>query len=204
MKKIKSYLEKNYGLKHYIVFNSHHHWDHIWGNFEFKNSKIISHEKCRDMIDKYGVEDSDKYKDKFAKEDFDIVLPNITFSTSIKFPKDEIEFFYSPGHSEDSASCFDHQDKTLFVGDNIDDPIPSFMSWCEIDEYKKTLENYFSFKPDRIVQSHGNVMCTDVINKNIEYLSQLIEGKRSVFDLELVKEKHQYNLEFLSKSEIED
>jgi len=197
MKKIKHHLELNYGLKNYIVFNSHSHWDHIWGNCEFKESKIIAHEKCREFLLDSGLEDLELLKNQFAKEDIEIILPNITFSTVIKFEDDELEFFYSPGHSEDSASCFDHREKTLFVGDNIDDPIPSFMCWWNLAAYRETLKKYELFNAERVVQSHGPIISPDVILQNIEYLDILIKGDPIKFERIEVEEKHQNNIHFL-------
>jgi glyoxylase-like metal-dependent hydrolase (beta-lactamase superfamily II) len=200
IKKIKSYLEASYGLKEYVVFNSHHHWDHIWGNCEFGDSKIISHEKCKELINKYGEEDLEFHKKQFAIDEIEILSPNVTFKDKIMVEKDGLEFFYSPGHSEDSSSCFDYEDKTLFVGDNIDDPIPSFFCWHELEIYKSTLEDYLSYNPERVIQSHGDVMSSDIIIKNIIYLDNLIKGKEMNFELDEINEKHKRNIEFINQT----
>lgn len=197
MKKIKLYLVSNYGLKTYIVFNSHSHWDHIWGNCEFEDSTIISHEKCKKLIQEEGHEDLERYKATFAKEKIVLVEPNKTFVDRLVFEEDEVEFFYSPGHSEDASSCYDHKDKTLFVGDNMDEPIPSFFSWFDLKTYKSTLEDYLTFKAVRLVQSHGDVMKPEVIEDNINYLSDLLEDRPLSFKDDEVNEKHQGNLRFI-------
>ncbi len=190
IKKIKHFLELNYGTKNYIVFNTHSHWDHVWGNCEFRESMIISHENCRTALLETGSEELERHKDQFAREPIEIVLPNITFSTSMKFEDDELEFFYSPGHSDDSASCYDYKDKTLFAGDNIDIPIPSFMCWDNLETYRETLEKYGLFGAERVVYSHGPVVTQDVISKNIEYLNKLINGDPIKFEGTDDEKKH--------------
>ena len=201
MKKIKLYLESNYGVKEYIVFNSHNHWDHIWGNCEFSNSKILSHEKCKELILENGEEDLEYHKKQFAKDEIIITLPNVTFKNKIVFDEDGVEFFFSPGHSEDSSSCFDFKDRTLFVGDNIDDPIPSFFCWSKLEKYKSTLEHYLSYNPERVIQSHGVVMNSDIIMQNINYLDDLIKGNELNFESDEVNEKHKNNIEFIKQLE---
>lgn len=197
IKQVKDYLEDNFGKKKYIVFNSHGHWDHIWGNSEFKDCVIISHELCKKFIDKYAQKALSINKEKFAKDEIEIVLPNITFSEKIRFEEEGVEFFYSPGHSKDSASCYDYQDNTLFVGDNIDDPIPYFMCWNELDVYKKTLEGYLDINADIVVQSHGDIKDNSLIKDNISYIDKLIKKEKIEFRDEDALKKHKVNIKFL-------
>lgn len=197
MKKVKAYLEENYGIKNYIIVNSHSHWDHVWGNYEFRDSKIIAHEKCREVMNDTGAEDLNLLKSEFAKYEFEITLPNLTFKSEMKFENDEIVFFYSPGHSIDSSSLYDKSERILFVGDNIDNPIPSFMCWNNLSQYRETLQYYKSLDIDYVVQSHGAVMCPEVIQSNIDYLDRLIENRDISFDEVDVQRKHKGNLEFL-------
>lgn len=197
MKKIKKYLGTKYGKKNYIIFNSHSHWDHIWGNSEFENSMIVSHKLCRKYIYKYGKEELTTHAEQFAKENINIVVPNITFENKIIFNDEGVEFFYSPGHSEDSASCYDLHENTLFVGDNVDDPIPSYICWNDLDKYKDTLEKYLDRRANRIVQCHGDVIDNKIIRSNIGYLEKLKTNKIIEFKRKDVLKKHLYNVEYL-------
>ncbi len=179
MQEIKAYLEKRYGVKEYLIFNSHSHWDHIWGNSEFKDNIILSHKNCRELIQEHGEQELlDHFKD-FAREEIEIVLPNLTFTDSIIFESEGIEFFYTPGHSVDSASCYDHKSKLLFVADNVDDPVPTYMDWDNLWIYRETLRDYLNRDLDYIVQSHGDELTIDIVKQNIEYLSKRI-NKTSV------------------------
>ncbi len=199
VKKIKDYLRSNYGNKSYVVFNSHSHWDHVWGNSEFQSSKIIAHESCKAIMHETSVQDLKLLESEFAKDVIEIVFPNLTFESELKLEEENILFFHSPGHSLDSSSCYDYVDKVLFVGDNIDDPIPSFMCWDNIVEYRETLKKYLSFDIEYLVQSHGSVMTSSVIESNIKYLDSLIENKSISFQDVTVEKKHKGNLAFLNR-----
>ena len=196
MKMIKEYLETNYGGKKYLVFNSHSHWDHIWGNSEFSDTLIISREKCRDLIKESGKEELTTHINQFAKEDINLVLPNLTYSNKIIFENEGIQFFNSPGHSEDSGSCYDFVDQTLFVGDNLEDPIP-YLCWSELDKYLDTLQNYLFFGAKTVVQSHGEITDNGLIKSNLTYLKSLREGKEMNYTAEEVLKKHLSNVNFL-------
>jgi glyoxylase-like metal-dependent hydrolase (beta-lactamase superfamily II) len=194
--KIKEFLESKYGKKNYIVFNSHSHWDHIWGNSEFKDNLIVSHEKCREFIKLYGEQEIKKNPD-FIRDEVELILPNITFQKEISFEEEGLIFFYSPGHSEDSSSCYDIIDNTLFVGDNVDDPIPSSMCFNNLSIYLDTLKKYLELDVDRVIQSHGPEIDNNVIRENALYIRNLIDGKKIIFNESEVERKHQENIDFL-------
>ena len=135
VKEIKQHISENFPNKNIIIFNTHFHWDHIWGNCAFPASDIIAHSKCRKNIEIHGENELKKFK-KFKQGEVAIVYPNITFEDRLIFHDDEIEIFYSPGHSDGSASLYDKVDKVLYVGDNVEGPIPFFCN-DNFDEYIK-------------------------------------------------------------------
>jgi glyoxylase-like metal-dependent hydrolase (beta-lactamase superfamily II) len=173
MRQVKDYLEKLYGVKKYVVFNSHSHWDHIWGNHEFIDCPIIAHNLCAKDIKLNGESEHDKWKGEFKYEEFPIVMPNVTFDDHMTFEEDEIEFFYSPGHTEDSSSCYDSIGDMLFVADNIDDTNPSYLNRTELLEYKSVLERYLKIDAKWVVHSHGDV--TD--NRSIKRILEDVENR---------------------------
>lgn len=175
MRRVKRYLEERFGIKKYIVFNSHSHWDHIWGNNEFIECPIISHSSCATDIKLNGNAERDKWKDEFEYEDFQIIFPNTIFDEELKFEADGITFFHSPGHTEDSSSCYDSVDKVLFVADNIDETNPSYLNEEELLEYKLVLERYLNFDTKWIVHSHGDVTDQKAILKIIGDIDTLLK-----------------------------
>lgn len=197
MTPILTYLESHYGKKDYVIFNSHSHWDHIWGNSLFHNHLIVSHEKCRAFIQLEGEEEMKAHADSYAKEQVEIVLPNVTFSHNMVFEDDEVEFFYSPGHSEDSSSCYDRQEKILFVGDNVEAPLPS-LSWHNMEQYILTLQDYLEMDVKDIVISHGPVINRSLIRDNIAYLFNLKRHNKLTFSEDDIMHKHHDNLKFLN------
>ena len=154
---------KQYG-KPVVVINTHHHWDHIWGNGAFTGSSIIAHKHCTDLICKTW-DTSFAQKKRYRDGETPICLPNLLFDSELYFPEDKIKLFYSPGHTADSISVLDEEDKVLIAGDNIgdtmDDLLPSLS--CGIEQYRETLQRYKIMDFDTIVSGHNKVLHKDVI-----------------------------------------
>ncbi|MHA2250164.1 MAG: MBL fold metallo-hydrolase [Candidatus Kariarchaeaceae archaeon] len=174
MEEIFAYL-KEQGLpkKPVIVFNSHYDMDHVWGNCYFKSidrSMIISHVRCREILLKEWKQMVDQFGSR-KRGEVELTLPNLVFQQRIVFEDDGVEFFYSPGHTEDSSSCIDHMDKVLFVGDNIlQEPVP-YLDRSDIDTFKTTLEEYLDLDVDTIIGTHIDILTDKTrIEELIEYM----------------------------------
>jgi glyoxylase-like metal-dependent hydrolase (beta-lactamase superfamily II) len=154
-----------------LVINTHHHWDHIWGNHMFPESLILAHTLCRDRIDEKW-EDMLKKSNSFLYGETGKQLPNLTFDSELYFAEDKIRLFYTPGHTKDSISVLDEADKVLNAGDNIGDSmeelIPSLE--CERAEYIQTLLNYKELDFEYCISGHNVVLDKSVIDKMLKLL----------------------------------
>ncbi|MFZ7132502.1 MAG: MBL fold metallo-hydrolase [Eubacteriales bacterium] len=150
--------------KNIIVINTHYHWDHIWANHIFKNNIIISHTKCRDMMEAqwdYMIHKNEDYlQGKTIK-----TLPNLVFDNEINFPEDHIRVFYTPGHTIDSISILDEEEKVLHAGDNIGDTLEEIIPSIDTDNitFKNTLIQYQGLDFDTCVSGHNQILPKDII-----------------------------------------
>ncbi|MBD3196736.1 MAG: MBL fold metallo-hydrolase [Candidatus Lokiarchaeota archaeon] len=170
MNNVLNHLREN-GIewKRIFVFNSHNDYDHVWGNCFFKKAIILSHFKCYELLESKGGENLEKYK-SHALGKVKLVLPNFTFTDRIILPDDNLEFFYSPGHTVDSASCFDRRDDVLYVGDNIESPLP-YIRIPNIQDYIKALKEYLSLDVKIIISGHDEIhKGNTVIEDTLQYL----------------------------------
>ncbi|MHA1909995.1 MAG: MBL fold metallo-hydrolase [Candidatus Thorarchaeota archaeon] len=187
-------FERGADDKPVVVFNSHADWDHIWGNCYFKDAMILGHENCRIRIQDEG--ESGLKKNGMHKQG-EVILtpPTVTFGNNYIFEDDEVEFFYSPGHTIDSASCYDHKEKVLFVGDNVESDVP-YVNSLDIDTYISTLQGYIDRFWEYMVCGHDPVQSDDkLVRKNLEYLLLLKDWN---IDLDAITQKalhvHLYTL----------
>lgn len=197
MEEIKQVIKDDGRKQPIVIFNSHADWDHVWGNCAFEQSIIISHEKCRINLENNFFDELNEYR-IFAMGDIVPKYPNIVFTERLSFPDDGLEFFYTPGHRDDSASCYDTKNDILYVGDNVEYPIP-FAQYSNLEKYITTLKKYIKLKPKYIVTGHGSNADINLVVSNLDYITKLHNGE--VFDQTgwsgEQKERHEINLEFL-------
>lgn len=198
--KIKQYIaEKKIGAKPVIVFNSHGDYDHYWGNGSFRSSIILGHELCGKKIEKEATQDLKDFQNH-KLGNVEIVPPNVTFNEKVFFVEEGVEFYFTPGHTEDSCSCFDHIDRTLFVGDNVESPIPH-INELNVTAYISTLEEYLERRAKTIVAGHDGIMLDDrLVRSNMEYLRRFeaLEADPAKFDKK-GKIVHFWNLSNISE-----
>ena len=161
---IKRYIKDD--NKPVIIINTHHDWDHIWGNGEFENSIIISHRLCRELIDSKWEEMLNKYG-RYCSGTVEKHLPSLVFENEIYFPEDKIRIIYTPGHTIDSVSVLDEEDKVLNAGDNIGDTVEEIIPGISAgkDLYIDTLLKYRDLDFDTCISGHNMVLGKEVIEE---------------------------------------
>ncbi|MCG3256746.1 MAG: MBL fold metallo-hydrolase [Candidatus Heimdallarchaeota archaeon] len=171
MKEVKKYLEENNLLAEpVVIINTHQHHDHIGGNGVIESDIIIGHTLSSERI-KQTVELLENYE-AYKPAIKTLKPPNLTFEKRIVFDEEGVEIFYSLGHTEDSASCYDRVDKILIVGDTLVHPLPS-INWHELDRFIETLENYKKIDFNKMILGHEKVLeDAEFIDETIEYIKR--------------------------------
>lgn len=196
MEPILNRINTHYKSKEIIVINTHFHWDHVWGNVSFKGHDIISHELCRKLLEEQW-ETQLESNQQFIEGSAEKCLPNLTFKDKLIFHEEGIELFYSPGHTIDSISIFDHNEKVLYVGDNLEKPI-IYVENEDITTYIHTLKNYLTYKPKKIFAGHTLDLQEEDIYHAIDYLQGISEGKKFSFQSDYERKIHRQNMETLN------
>jgi len=193
MKVIKDYLLTQLAPKELLVFNSHSDWDHIWGNSAFVDAKIISHETANTRMQEIGEFDLNRLR-KFHNGEIELKYPNLTFTEKLTLEDEDIEFIYAPGHTIDSALCFDRRDCVLFVGDLVEFPIP-YLDYYDLDAFIKTLEVIKHFPAEIKLSAHSDIVSEDLIERNLSYIKGIQLGQPIPPEMiGLSTDVHQYNV----------
>jgi len=158
--------------KQILVVNTHCHWDHIWGNWIFRDNIIISHVKCRELMDIHWDEAVNENSDS---KDGDVVkyLPNLVINDNVYFPDDGVKIFYTPGHSIDCISIYDECDKVLYAGDNIGDTEDIIVPYIDTDmeTFKKVIDVYRKYDFEICISGHNKPQgknITSLMDANLE------------------------------------
>jgi len=161
------------------VINTHYHADHTYGTSLFKGAEVVSHLKCRDLLDTLGRKSLIEARTENASlNNVEVILPEIVFSTGqieLHLGKKTLTLMHSPGHSPDSIMVLVKEDRILFAGDTMM-PIPYFVDGS-IDDIYKSLQAIPPLGLENIVQGHGEVILRgeidDAVRSNLRYLDNI-------------------------------
>jgi glyoxylase-like metal-dependent hydrolase (beta-lactamase superfamily II) len=188
---VKLLNETEFGNKFVIVFNTHSHWDHVWGNNVFKNNPRFAHYLCAERI-KIHDEQSKIDCQSFIEGCVDTCLPDILFDSEIYFAEEGVKFFHSPGHTKDSCSVFYEKDSVLFVSDNLEVPLP-YLENTNTTDFILSLEKYEQIKPSVIATAHSGVVPKDLLDSTLNYFKDFENAENWLEKDSLEWQMHQIN-----------
>lgn len=199
---IREFIEDDLERQVRYVINTHYHADHSWGNCFFPGAMVIAHQKCRFMLEEFGVPSLEEaWKEDTIFRKSQIILPHLTLDEgelSLEVGKKELRLIELPGHSMDGIGVYIVEDEVLFAGD-VWMPIPHIVDG-DIEVMRKSLRKLHDLTLENVVQGHGEVILRGEVDEGIEdrvaYLD-LIE--------EIVEDAHEDEFpgEYLREQDVE-
>lgn len=176
------------------VINTHHHADHVYGNYLFPGARIIAHEDCRAAMVKEGPALLERDRQSMPQL-MDVVLrfPDITVDKggAIHIGGKSLEIIPLPGHSDDVLGVYLVQEKILFASDAMM-PVP-YIVGGNPETYKRSLLRMAALNLENVVQGHGEVLLRgeipDALNANIAYLDTLRARVREGIEMGLTRDE---------------
>ncbi len=176
------------------VVNSHHHADHVYGNYLFQEADIISSERCRDIMRKSGEKNLAEAKAQTPElAEVSLRLPNIAFPEKMSlFLGDRVmRLMTLPGHTLDGIGVYVEGDKILFSGDAVM-PLP-YIFWGDRAVMQETLRGLRDMNLENIVQGHGDVLLKgeidETLDSSIAYLECIYERVKAKIAARTSKER---------------
>jgi glyoxylase-like metal-dependent hydrolase (beta-lactamase superfamily II) len=154
------------------VLNSHTHFDHIGGNWYFKdilavnsdytqqNQKGATHEQLQDVV--ISERFCGKTPPGFKPENY--VIPPFKISHFVKdgdtidLGDRQLQVLFTPGHTPDSLCLLDRKHKLLFTGDTFyAGPIFLYVPETDIAAYTRSVDKLVQLVPqlDLLLPSHN-------------------------------------------------
>ena len=146
-----------------VVVNTHHHWDHVFGNSAFAGADIVPQRACPGLIEAQ-LRDGDESSRRPPPGG--VALPNVVFGDRLTYEDacGDVHLLHAPGHSEDSLVVFLPESRLLLGGDAVEWPLPDFCRRGGAGEWIRTLRRLRRFAADRIVPAYGPVMDSGVVD----------------------------------------
>lgn len=180
---IREFIEHELNVPVRYVINTHYHADHAWGNCFFPGATVISHARCRALLEERGAPSLENAKKQNAAlRQVKIVLPQMTFvngDMTLRVGKKNLIISSSFGHSDDGISILVEEDRILFAGDSFM-PVPHIVDG-NVDDNIATIKQVAKMGLENIVQGHGDIILRGEIDAAVkENLNYLTSVKRSV------------------------
>lgn len=184
--------ESQRGIRY--VINTHHHADHVYGNYLFEEADIISSERCRETMRKSGEKNLAEAKAQTPElAEVSLRLPNIAFPDKMSlFLGDRVmRLMTLPGHTLDGIGIYLEGDKILFSGDAVM-PLP-YIFWGDRAVMQETLRALREMNLENIVQGHGDVLLKgeidETLDASIAYLECIYERVKAKIAARTSKER---------------
>ena len=149
------------------LFNTHHHWDHTFGNQVFPQSMIWGHVDCRETLLTEGEEMIERLGVEYGQAAFSEVV--ITPPTEVFADKANIDLgnrtvelaFYGRGHTNNDAVL--HVGDVTFAGDLVEEGNPPSVNDSYPVAWVETIGLLAAAARPRIVPGHGSVVDSEYL-----------------------------------------
>jgi cyclase len=174
---LKAFVQRHNQQGVRYVINSHHHADHIYGNYFFPEAELLAHERCRKALLRHGQRALDGAKAQMqALADVRLCIPDVVFDQGeliVHLGGKSLHMMLTPGHTDDSISILAKEDKVLFAADTVM-PVP-YIVFGDAELMIDSLKRLSIMAVDTIVQGHGEVLLRGEVAKAIEASIQYLE-----------------------------
>ena len=171
------------------VVNTHHHWDHTWGNARFAGAPIWGHARCASRI----VSDSSEVRDRIigdepglAEELGEVVFtpPDHTFSerAALDLGDRQLELRYlGRGHTDNDIVILVPDADALFAGDLLENDAPPSYGDAFPSAWARTVEEgLLPLVSGVAIPGHGGVGGPAFVRRQAQELRQMAELVRRV------------------------
>lgn len=204
-RQIKRFVEERLNCTVRYVVNTHFHADHTTGTYLFPGARVIAHQLCRKLLDERGRESLEELRSSSPDmREVALVLPDLVFDKqmTLYLGNKTLQFWSTPGHSDDSIVCYVKEDQVLFAADTIM-PLPYFYDG-DYDDFLITLEFLKPMTFEHIIQGHGEVILRGEVHEKIQSDITYLHKLRDLVDKTLANGKslESVTLEKCGKSRI--
>lgn len=153
-----------------FVINTHFHWDHVWGNAFFPDSKVVCHARCKESMYR-SWERMERENGRYKRGEIKLAPPALTFDSKLEL-HGEVFLFHSPGHTDDCIGIHFPADSALFVGDNFGDTDAQLLPEleCSREVFLSSLNDYRKCEADRFLSGHNEEKRTGILEAMIDLL----------------------------------
>jgi cyclase len=149
-----------------FVINTHHHFDHVFGNQAF-DAPVIAHCALAECLAQAGARDlsplaiaawvSEHPEDRWLADELELIYPNLAFEQRLVLDLAPVRMVlqHLGGHTTDSSIVDLPDEGVLFAGDLVFEGRVPFLRQARFDDTVQALHQLEQIGPRIIVPGHG-------------------------------------------------
>ena len=186
-------IEKRTGKPALFVINTHHHYDHVFGNQAF-DVPVIAHRALSEQLSQAADRDLmpvaiaahlvDHPEDRWLVDELELIYPNIIFERRLvlDLPPVRMIVHHMGGHTPDTCVVDLPDAGVLFASDLVFEGRVPFLRHAHIEGTIQALHRLEGFGTRTVVPGHGAVCDTDYVLRFRDYLQDLRDGVAAMID----------------------
>ena len=167
-----------------FVINTHHHYDHIFGNQVF-DAPVIAHSALPGLLAEEVARDlmpvtiaawvSTHPEDRWLANELEVTYPTLTFEQRlmINLPPRRLVLQHLGGHTPDTTIVDLPEEAVLFAGDLLFEGRMPFLREANIEDTIQALRTLEQLGARTIVPGHGALCTMTYVTRVREYLEAL-------------------------------
>ncbi len=181
-----------------MVLNSHGHYDHIGGNYEFSDIGGVDVAYARERANGAGNEKVVEYvtgdwlwkktPDGFDPQSYEIKPYAVTTyfedGDIIDLGGRRLEILLTPGHSPDSICLLDREGRRLFTGDTFYlAPLYAHLEGSNVADYKASIDRLVALEPeiDHLLTAHNVPRAAPAYLSRVKDAFEAINSKSAAY-----------------------
>lgn len=169
-----------------FVINTHHHYDHVFGNQAF-DAPVIAHCALAEQLAQAAGRDlspvaiaawiSEHPEDRWLADELELVYPSLIIEQRllIDMPPLRLVVQHLGGHTPESTIVDLPGEGVLFAGDLVFEGRVPFLRQAQIDRTVQALRQLEGLGTRTIVPGHGALCDTSYVGRLADYVEQLQE-----------------------------
>ena len=169
-----------------VLVNTHHHWDHTFGNARFVDAEVVGHRRCRDQLLEHGA----TMRDRVAASDWMDAedrrrLAEVEIRPPERLVDDVLDLelggrtvrvqHLGRGHTDNDVVVL--VDDVLFAGDLVEEGAPPQFGDAHPTEWVATLDRVAALAAGTVVPGHGDVVDRAFVEQQRDDIARALSGE---------------------------
>lgn len=169
-----------------VLVNTHHHWDHTFGNARFVDAEVVGHARCRTAM----IDEGEVWKRHLADADWlpaeaRAAIAAVELRPPTRVFDDELTLdlggrtvtLSHPGRGHTDDDILVAVDEVLFTGDLVEESAPPAFGDSFPRAWVETLDRVVEAAAGPVVPGHGDVVDRSFVEHQRDQITRAVAGE---------------------------